>query len=312
MNQILSVDETKKKKTKNKASVHSILIVFSVFLIVFGVGLTSTGAYSYYINLSNNEEVNNIIEKEGTKPTITPVRESANIINIVVTHDKPIKSVTYRINEEETVEIDGKGKTEFEEQVELPVGNSTLTITAEDENGISASWQKTIEVGEKPTIVLKQEENKIKLTVESKIDIEKINYYWDEDQANAEQITTENENPNKIEKLINVLEGSHTLNITAVDIQGNETTKTQKVIGDNKPELKITTNGEEFIIKASDDEALEKIEITLNSNETITESINEKEYTKEIPLEDGLNKLTVVVYNSNNITETSRVKYTKE
>ena len=52
MNQILSVDETKKKKGKNKASVHSILIVFSVFLIVFGIGLTSTGAYSYYINLS--------------------------------------------------------------------------------------------------------------------------------------------------------------------------------------------------------------------------------------------------------------------
>lgn len=312
MNQILSVDETKKKKGKNKASVHSILIVFSVFLIVFGIGLTSTGAYSYYINLSKKEEGNNIIEKKETKPTITPVRESANIINIVVTHDKPIKSVTYQINEEDPIELNGEGKTEFEKQIELPVGNSTLIITAEDENGILASWQKNIEVGEKPTIVLKQEENKIKLTVESKIDIEKISYYWDEDQENAKQITMENKDLNKIEELIDVLEGNHTLNITAVDIQGNETIKTQKVIGDNKPELKVTTDGEKFIIKASDDESLEKIEITLNSNETITESINGKEYTKEISLENGENKLTVVIYNSNNITETSRVKYTKE
>ena len=44
MNQILSVEPSKKKGTSKKASIHSIVLVFAIFLLIFGIGLTSTGA----------------------------------------------------------------------------------------------------------------------------------------------------------------------------------------------------------------------------------------------------------------------------
>ena len=89
MNQILSVEIEKKKKTK-KASINSIIIVFCIFLIIFGIGTTCTGAISYSKYLSNksneNLPINNI-----SGPIITTERPSSNNIKIVVIHDKGLQ-----------------------------------------------------------------------------------------------------------------------------------------------------------------------------------------------------------------------------
>lgn len=308
MNQILSVESPQNKKKSNKSSTHSILIVFAVILMIFGIGLTSTGAYSYYRNLSDNKN-NSIATSSNTKPVITIERENASTINIVVTHDKEISNVTYTINDEEPVQVDGENKTEVKKEVELPVGASTIVIKAQDINGISASYESSFEVEQKPIIKLEQVEDKIKATTESEINIDYIMYYWDDDETNATKFTI---NDVKNVTLIDVLEGTHTLNIVAVDIEGNETKKTQKVIGDNKPEVNVTTDGNVFIINAKDDEGLSKIEITLNSNDTQTEELQDKEYSTTVDLENGENRLTVVIYNKNGLSEIARVKYIKE
>lgn len=309
MNQILSVESPQSKKKKsNKSSIHSILVVFSVILMIFGISLTSTGAYSYYRNLSNNSN-GNLVSASNTKPVITIEVQSATIINIVVTHDKEISNVTYTINNGEQVTVNGENKLEVQEKVELPSGASTIKITAQDINGVSSSYESSFEVEQKPVITLEQVEGKIQATTESKINIDYIMYYWDDDEENTQKFTI---NDVKNVTLIDVLEGTHTLNIVAVDVEGNQVTKTQKIIGDNKPELAITTNGKVFVISASDDEGLSKIEITLNTNETITEELSGKEYSNTIDLEDGENRLTVVIYNKNGLSEISRVKYTKE
>ena len=134
-------------------------------------------------------------------------------------------------------------------------------------------------------------------------------YYWDENEADAKQFTV---NDVKTETLIDVLEGTHTLNVVALDTNGNKTTKQQKVIGDNKPELEVKTNGKVFRIISSDDEALAKIEYSLNSGEVQTEEINQKEYKKDLELANGKNTLTVTVYNSNGLIATTTVEYVKE
>ena len=306
MNQILSVENKKNKKTKS--SIHSILIVFAIILIIFGIGLTSTGAYSYYRGLSNGLDKSIVLE-ESTKPVITTERENASTINIVVTHDKGIVSVTYKINEEQPVEIDGENKMEVKQELELPIGNSKVTIIAKDINGISSSYEGNYEVEDKPSITLEQVDGKIKATIESKNNIDYVIYYWDEDEANAKKGTI---NKTKTEPLIEVLEGTHTLNIIAVDVNGNQTKKSQKIIGDNKPNIDIKTNGKVFRIIATDDEGVSKIEYTLNSGEMQTEEINEVEYTKDLQLENGNNKLTVTVYNKNGLSATSTVEYVKE
>ena len=307
MNQILAVEKPQGKR-KHKSGIHSILTVFAVILMIFGLGLTSSGGYAFYKSLSNNVD-NNIVSSSSSKPVITIERESASTINIVVTHDKAIANVTYTINDEEPVQIDGNNKTEIKQEVELPVGSSTINITAKDINGISSSYESKTEVEEKPTITLEQVEGKIKATVTSKINIDHIMYYWDENESDAKQFTV---NDIKTETLIDVLEGTHTLNVVAVDANGNKTTKQQKVIGDNKPELEIKTNGKVFRIISSDDEGLAKIEYSLNSGEVQTEEINQKEYQKDLELSDGKNTLTVTVYNSNGLISTTTVEYVKE
>lgn len=306
MNQILSVENTKNKKPKS--SMQSILIVFAIILIIFGIGLTSTGAYSYYRGLSNGLD-KSIVSERSTKPVITTERENASTINIVVTHDKGIVSITYSINDGQATEVNCDNKMEFKQEVELPTGSSKLTIIAKDINGISSSYENTFEVEDKPSITLEQVDGKIKATIESKNNIDYVLYYWDEDEENAMKGTINN---TKTEPLIDVLEGTHTLNIIAVDVNGNQTKKSQKIIGDNKPKIDVKTNGKVFRIIASDDEELSKIEYTFNSQEMQTEEVNDKEYTKDLELQTGNNKLTVTVYNKNGLWVTSTVEYVKE
>ena len=313
MNQILSV-EIEKKKKKSKASVKSILIVFCIFLIIFGIGITTTGAYSYYKNISNKEN-ENIVLVNNEPPLITTERPNANTIKIVVTHDKEIENVWYTLNNEEEVEINTNRKSNVEKTIKLKAGKNTLKVIAKDINGIQNQYEgnfdvEETEVNDGPTVTLTPVEGKVQAVTESETNIDKIIYYWDDDEANATTLTI---NDKKNETLIDVtLEGTHTLTIMATDVEGKQTIKQQKVMGVNKPKLEVTTDGQSFYIKAEDETGLSKIEITLNNNETITEDINKKEYTKTINLENGENKLTVKAYNSNGIQQINRVKYTKE
>lgn len=309
MNQILSVENKKSngKKTK-KASIHSIVVVFAMFLIIFGIGLAGTGAYSYYKTVFNGGDSSKL-PQTNEKPIITIERANADTIKIVVAHDKGIQTVKYKINNEQEVEIKAEKKLDFSKEVTLPSGNVEITVVAEDVNGIVATKTSNYEVSEGPKIALEQIEGEIKATITSDLNIDYIRYYWDEDVENATQYTC---NDIKYVTQIEVKEGTHTLIIEAVDIEGHKANKTQKVIGDTKPDLNITTDGENFIIKAADDESLSKIEIKLNSNDVITEEINQKEYTKNIKLEEGINKLTVRVYNKNGIYNIKKVKFTKE
>ena len=317
MNQILSV-EIEKKKKKSKASVKSIIIVFCIFLIIFGIGITTTGAYSYYKNISNNDNVNPLLVSS-EKPIITIERPNANTIKIVVTHDKEIGNVWYTLDNEEAVEINANKKSNVEKTIELSAGAHTIKVLAEDARGIQASYESTInveenagdtEVNEGPTVTLTPVEGKIQAVTESETNIDKIIYYWDNDEENAKTLTI---NDKKNVTLIDVsLEGVHTLTIKAIDVEGKQTIKKQKVMGVNKPKLEVTTDGQSFFIKAEDEIGLSKIEITLNDNTPIAEDISGKEYTKNINLENGENKLTVKVYNSNGIEQINRVKYTKE
>lgn len=308
MNQILSVEMPQNGKNKSKASLRSIVRVFAVILSLFGIGLVATGSYSYYKNISNNRN-SGLQVSTNTKPTITIERTGASTINIVATHDKEISNITYTFNDEEPVETKGNGTNDMEIEVELPIGESTINIIVKDINGISASYQSSFEVVQKPEIKLEQVGTQVQATVTSQINIDTISYYWDDDEENA---TVRTINDVKTVTLIDVLEGTHTLNITALDIDGNKETKNQKVIGDNKPSLNITTDGKKFIIDASDDENLSSVEIKLNSNQTKKEELDTKEYHTEVDLEDGENKLVVRIYNANGISETKKVKCSKE
>lgn len=348
MNQILSVDIGNNKKNK-KTGTKSIVVVFCIILILFALAMTGIGVYSYMKN-NENKERNGLDIKDNTKPKIVITRENANTISVEVSHDKGISYFEYTINNGEAIRTNENNKMKFNEKIILKEGPYKLNIIVEDIAGITSEANdsgiagqtseandsgiagQTSEAnnsdisgqnstgetqgnevdnnnGEGPKITLTKEDAKIKAVTESTTNIEKIIYYWDDNKENA----VENKiNATKNETLIDVtLEGIHTLYVTATDVEGKSTTVQQKIQGVNKPNVDITTDGENFYIKATDTEMITKVEITLNKNDKTTEEVNNKEYSKNIALENGENRLIVTVYNNNNVEKTLKVKYTK-
>ena len=309
MNQILSMNIEKSKK-KSKVSIKKIVIVFCIILIIFGTGITVNGSYSYYKNLKEKTE-RQLFINNSEKPNITTERENANTINIVVSHDKEIAYISYSINEQDEIEINANNRINIKEQVTLKAGTNNIKITAKDIIGITSIYETTVEVEDGPMISLTPLEGKIQaVTQGSNADIDKISYYWDNNVETATVLTI---NDIKNETLIDVsLEGEHVLHVEAIDKEGKRSFKSQKIEGVSKPTIEITTDKTYFYIKATDSQELAKIEIKLNNNEVITEEINSIEYNKKITLENGENKLTVKVYNKKDVSQVSRVKYTKE
>ena len=260
MNQILSTGETTKNSTtkyrkenkyrnenqyNNKASTKSVVMFFAIVLILMGICICGIGAISYSKNKDNSTPSASSQESE-IKISAEKLNEST--IALKINHDKEIKEIEYSWNGNNPVNVDGVGKTDIELQLDIPDGTSTLNVKVTDVDGNEKKYseQYNLQVS-KPVITLEQVSNNIQITVESEAKIKDVAYYWDNEEKDRLSI-----NDYKTRTLVEVLEGEHELKVVATDINGNETTKTQKIIGDNKPVVKVTTDGQKFKIKATD------------------------------------------------------------
>lgn len=162
---------------------------------------------------------------------------------------------------------------------------------------------------------MKFQENKIKILYNGDKTISYMTYRWD-----SEEETTVNINDTNIDKEIDALKGLHTLTVVVVDEDNKTDTKQQKINGVSKPSLTIDVDNEKthFIIFASDDEKLSKIEFRINQDDNQNYVLNledknlkELEYTLPMELQAGENLLEVKVYNSNGVTEEAGVRCVK-
>lgn len=153
----------------------------------------------------------------------------------------------------------------------------------------------------KPTIYVEEiSETELRLQITHDKALSKVTYAWN----NEEPIEIETNGKKKVEQMIEVRTGENTLNIYALDINGQEIhyPKTYTLQGDidinlevEGNNIKITADGKNelsYMTYRWDEEEETKVEI--NSQTT--------EQTVEIP--KGLHKLTVIVVDSNNQTQT--------
>ena len=305
MNQILATqretDDRRKKKTRNsdddnRFSLSSIVRFFAIVLIFFGIALSSNGAYAIY---QNNNSSGNI-----AKPVIQIEREDAENVVIRVSSSIGIKQITYSVNGvSNTIELNNELQKDI--NVKLEKSSNDIIINVKDKKKQEATYQKTITRG--PTLILEPnaEEAIVNVTAESGNKIDYIEYWWDNGTKKKEMI-----NNSTAELSINVIQDEHTLNVKVVDIEEMETTKSVKTIGVKSPIVEVTTNKVEFVVEASDEEEITKVDITLNGQELETEEdINSKTYTKKLKLKQGENKIIVTVYNNKNISTTKKVRY---
>ena len=141
-----------------------------------------------------------------------------------------------------------------------------------------------------------------------------MTYRWDDEEETKIDI-----NSMQTEQTIETPKGTHTLTVVVVDINNKTETKKQEITGVTKPKAEITTDGlEKFIIKASDEEGISRIEFSINNSDKYVLDLQKQlslEQRKEVeysyPLMDGENNLTVTVYNESGVSETYKILITK-
>lgn len=297
MNQILYTDN---KKNKGPADIKTILKIFAICMLVFGICLAGIGVFAIYKNTTDSQI------KEVSKPTISVENNGDDTITINVKHTKQISKITYSWNQESEETIEGEGKANIQKIIDIPIGTNGLKIVATDIDGQVSEYEGKFVAEEDPKINISAEDTNIKATITATNKISYITYRWDEEEENRIEV-----GDTSTEQLIEIPQGLHTLTIVAVDINNKTTTKQQDVNGVTKPQLTVTTDGQNFIIDATDDEKLEKVEFILNG-QGYRININNKEFKYSYPLEEGENKLEVTVYNSNGLTATFKAKCTKQ
>lgn len=133
---------------------------------------------------------------------------------------------------------------------------------------------------EPPKIELLLSGETIKIVATDETQIHYIEYRWNNEEA--ETIVADEENQKEIQALVNIYQGTNTLEVTAVDTSGNVETKTQSFHGKIRPTVELFVNeaGDGVIIRATCEDGISKIEYTVNG-EWSKLPFSEYDFTKE-------------------------------
>lgn len=299
MNQILYMNNS--RKNKEPMEIKTVLKIFSIAAIVFGIILIGQGSYG----MINKKE-----DMTATIPLVT-INQEGNKLILNINHDKIIENIIYSWNENQDIVLQGKGRTQIEEKIDLPMGTNILKLKVTDINGKTVTYSESYELTDsdvtKPEIELLVENSKVKIVVKDETGLNYMTYYWNNEDET--RIDAKEESSKQIEEKISILKGENTLTIVAVDKAGNETVKEQTFKGAKKPTIELARDGKELIITVKDEEEIKKVEYTLNGQFYSTDpqntgtSLNMKEFMIRQPLQEGSNLIIIKAYNINDLEE---------
>lgn len=301
MNQILSVEINKSKRKENKKlSIKSIVIFFCIMLIIFGGATASIGLFlQSKNNVSSSGITNNNLKVEA-------VQGDSETLNITASGENAIDKIIYKWNNEEETQVNGNNQKQMNLDINVPIGNNILKLTVTDVKGNSKTFEKTYvgTVQYKPEIKLSQDGNILKIACDSEKIIDYISYSFDSEETKTQNISNQNaEIPIEIKNI----DGEHKLTIIVSNQDGEKYQETKSIY---IPKVEIVTDKEKFIINASDTRTITKVSINLNG-EASEKEINDTTYSDELKLQDGENKLILVVYNSDGLSTTKKIRFVK-
>ncbi len=314
MNQILSMQQSqmsssngpKQKKPKkekqinygrpsNKANIVSISRVFCVLIILFGLVLIGDATYGIV----------------SSKPTLKDtINVTANAIGSDVTikavGSMPIQRLTYKWGQGEEIVIQGNGTVELEAVTQIPRGNNILNMTVIDYYGNKAEFQKQYineqDDSSKPSIEISVSGNMLNIIATDETEMSYLTYSWNNETPTRVNIDSNATDKRELRTSIEVQRGENTLDIVAVDVDGNTATRTENIKGANKPTFEVSADGTNLIINAKDDEGINKIEITVDGAVSETEPDNLKELQATLPITPGDHTVTIKVTNVNGLS----------
>jgi len=312
MNQILSVEDINKsnEKKRNKkangstaADIKKVVRFFSLCILIFGMTFIGQGSYAIYKNMNSNENI--VSGSKGQLPTID-IRKDGNDVIISASHTKEISKLLYNWNNTQDIEIEGNGTNYIEERIELPVGNNILNIRVTDIEGNENSYQKEyITDATKPQISIQPIDgtNKIRIISKDNIALSYITYRWNEEEET--KIEAKETSKAQIEIEIDIPRGYNKLIVVSVNTNNISETKEQEINATTKPKVSITQDGQYLVIKGTDDEAMKKIEYTLNGKQYLIDYSSVRstviEYRQEMT--PGENRISLKAYNFYDVEE---------
>lgn len=316
MNQILQVQEDRKKSNSNPIDTKKIVLFFAVCLIIFGVVLLGEGAYSVYKNNSNKKVTPSTPaqESEYVAPIITLTKTEDNKLMIKVESQTAISHIIYNWNTNVATTLNETGKTNIEEIIDIPSGENTIYLSVIDSNGKETKKQEIYTIEQtKPIIeVVPMEINKIKIVVTSEVELSYVTYKWNSEEEQKNDMLTY-ENRKKFEKEIEVPKGQNTLKIKAVDINGNEDEKPQQIKGVailKNPE--VTISGEYIYFTFESEDNMKTVEFTFNGQyylmNTDTFGVTKK-VSYRVKMIEGWNYLKLTGTTENDAPNTTTWKY---
>lgn len=311
MNQILATENNpEKKKTSNSkpADVKNVVRFFAIALIVFAILLIASGTYALIRNKNSQAQNQN-----ASVPTVTITQEGASAV-IQIKHDKPIDKIRYSWNDGVEETLQGMGRTQVNETLPIPIGNSTLNIRVTDNIGKEVRKQQQFSIQEgqdliAPTIELADDgEGNIKIVAKDDVAISHILYSWNDGEQTKVEVHPDS--PKQIQEKIKSLEGFNILKVVAVDQRENKAEKEQQVYA-GSPKIAVTQEGEKLRIQANDAVEITKIFYVLNGRGYESGELNQKELDLEQELDVGQNIITITVTNKFGKTSTFEGKCTR-
>lgn len=296
MNQILFANENGQKKSMT-VDINKIIKFFCIFVIILGLGITTIGAYSFItINSASMED-----DKLFPEIDIQKKRKSYIYNNNTCKWNRKRK-ISMECAQEHT--INGSGRTQISEILELPAGTNILNLTVRDVTGQEIKDKREFisesEIGpdvELPEINISPDGKEVRIVATDETEISYLTYQWENQEEIRVDVTDENKKTISIN--IPVLTGENLLIVKATDASGNTRTDRLNVNGIVEPTIEIYAdeNTAEFVIKLTDEMGLKILAYDHNGEKIKIELDGQYEVEHRVKLQDGTNTITVYAFN---------------
>lgn len=303
MNQILMVEDKKKKRNSGPIEIANIVKFFAIILIVFGVSFIGQGSYAIYKESKgkNTKEL----------PMVNMERVNDTVI-IKANSSYKIENLIYSWNEAEETKI-SVDNNYIEEEVILPIENSILNVKIEEENGRTVKYKKEFIIEgldiTQPTIEITEESTagNIKITATDETQMAYITYKVnDEEEIRIDKSETEDKVMNYILKLPR---GENKVIITAADTSGNIGILEKTIIVSGKTSMNLKLENGKLIIIAEDPDGIRDIDINLNGVSYTAKDINKKGVRIPLDIVEGTNTVRITITNVNSLVTTGAKEF---
>lgn len=309
MNQILSFksSENGKKILKNNTK------YLCIFLIIFAIILIGEGAWRLYTNL--NKQVSVI------KPEITGSRKYDKTV-FSVKSDIGIQKIIYSWNGGVETIINKSGETNFNFEIENPIGVNELSLKSvgvdgsavvydnikivyDEDDGLGVpeegeqtepiDWETAVANDKnEPTVTLTSAKGKIVITASDDVKMSYITYSWNDGEE--VKVTGLSEDEKTLSAKIDALRGDNRVKIRAYDKAGNCKELEKDVHGTDGPKISVKKNDGRLIVNITDEYGITKIEYNFNNEEKTIDNIEGNNYEFTLDLKDGENFIIVNAY----------------